>query len=72
MNELFGCLESLQCNEWNHKVDQVITNLVNQARVELGKRSNPKIDKDAVPRTVCVMTETKTNSVRRNYASKNC
>ena len=76
LNELFSCLDTLKSNEWNTKIDGVISTLVNDARVELGKtkkrKANTNTDSSAQPRTVCIMTETNKNSIQRNHASRNC
>jgi hypothetical protein len=69
-NELIGCLDSLKNEETHLHVAGVLAELVIHARSKLGKNLNRKRLLDT--RTVNIMIEQQPNSVRQNYASRNC
>ena len=69
-NELIGCLDSLKSKEWNHHVQDVICDLVNQSRSKLRSHVSNKRKYDMF--TVNIMSEQKNNSIKRTYASRNC
>jgi hypothetical protein len=67
-NKLLGCLDSLKDDETNIHVAQALKELVNEARSKIVAKHKRPLD----TRTVNIMVEQQPNSVRRNYASRNC
>jgi hypothetical protein len=67
-NKLLGCLDSLKDDKTNLDVARALKELINDARSKIGAKRKHPLD----TWTVNIMIEQQPNSVRRNYASRNC